>query len=758
MLPCRGRLRTVVPVAAHHPGAGQHLGGPATASRAPPRSRQVGTERRPRPLRWPRPGPTVPRAHPTAHRELIALQGQIVKGKVVRLEEYGAFVEVTTEEGATVTGLVHVSEVSTEFVENIYAELAEGDEVDVKVLDIKDDGKVDLSIKRADPDWQDEESVNLRSKLDKDFNKRLRRFMHKSQMIQGEARRQKRGRVELVTDGGTPDADALGPAAGPRAAGRRSGPRHRVASPTRTIRVRVTRPPRPGRVLRSAAAAAPRSMRASVPSSPPSSGAPPVASPRSCTAAGGACRPSSGSRRGSRTARRSRPPSGCRARRCAARIGTLEADQSMVGLNDRLAGRRVRSRPSTPPRTSATSPSATSSGGPLEGDPGAGGMPGLRQVPPRARRPPPRHRGQRRRGVDGRRRRPRAVRRPVRRPGRHRCRRGARGPVVTGPRAAVDVGTNSVRLLVVDADGRRITRELTITRLGQGVDATGAARPRGAASGPLDTIAALPRAPGSPTAWTDAVRICGDLGRPGREQPGRLLRRRACGRRRRRRGAVAATRRRRSPSRARPAAVDVAAPTAVIDVGGGSTELVVGDVDGAVAASVSLQLGCVRLTERHLHGDPPTEDERRAAGGGDRRPARRGRRGAPPRRGLAPRRRSAHRCGGHGDHPRRAPPRPRRLPRGSDPRRPGPHRRARRAGRPARRDDVGRSGPRSGRCSPGREDVLHGGAMVLAAVAAAATASPSWWSARPTASTARSRRWLEYRHRTAAVRARDRCL
>jgi predicted RNA-binding protein with RPS1 domain len=127
---------------------------------------------------------------------LIALQGQIVKGKVVRLEEYGAFVEVTTEDGTPVTGLVHVSEVSTEFVENIYAELAEGDEVEVKVLDVKEDGKVDLSIKRADPDWQEEESVNLRSKLDKDFNKRLRRFMHKSQMIQGEARRQKRGRID----------------------------------------------------------------------------------------------------------------------------------------------------------------------------------------------------------------------------------------------------------------------------------------------------------------------------------------------------------------------------------------------------------------------------------------------------------------------------------------------------------------------------------------------------------------------------------
>ncbi len=126
-------------------------------------------------------------------KELIPLQGNIIKGKVVRLEEYGAFVEIDTENGP-VTGLVHVSEVDSDFVENIYAYLAEGDEVDVRVLDVKEDGKVDLSIKRADPDWQEEESVNLRSKLDKDFNKRLRRFMHKSQMIQGEARRQRRGR------------------------------------------------------------------------------------------------------------------------------------------------------------------------------------------------------------------------------------------------------------------------------------------------------------------------------------------------------------------------------------------------------------------------------------------------------------------------------------------------------------------------------------------------------------------------------------
>src|SRR5690606_22668983 len=60
-------------------------------------------------------------------------------------------------------------------------------------------------------------------------------------------------------------------------------------------------------------------------------------------------------------------------------------------------------------------------------------------------------------------------------------------------------------------------------------------------------------------------------------------------------------------------AVDVTAPTAVVDLGGGSTELVVGDAHGGVAGSVSLQLGCVRLTERFLHDDPPTTAQLRAA-------------------------------------------------------------------------------------------------------------------------------------------------
>ena len=49
------------------------------------------------------------------------------------------------------------------------------------------------------------------------------------------------------------------------------------------------------------------------------------------------------------------------------------------------------------------------------------------------------------------------------------------------------------------------------------------------------------------------------------------------------------------------------APFVVVDLGGGSTEVVVGGHE--VAASFSANIGCVRLTERCLHSDPPTADE-----------------------------------------------------------------------------------------------------------------------------------------------------
>lgn len=120
----------------------------------------------------------------------------IVDGVIAKLVDFGAFVDIPTARG-TATGLVHVSEVAPGFVENIYAEVGEGDRVRVKVLSIADDGKISLSIKQAREDWDEIQELDrpVRSTIDKDFDRKLRKFMHGSQSIQGEARRQKRRKL-----------------------------------------------------------------------------------------------------------------------------------------------------------------------------------------------------------------------------------------------------------------------------------------------------------------------------------------------------------------------------------------------------------------------------------------------------------------------------------------------------------------------------------------------------------------------------------
>jgi exopolyphosphatase/guanosine-5'-triphosphate,3'-diphosphate pyrophosphatase len=65
-----------------------------------------------------------------------------------------------------------------------------------------------------------------------------------------------------------------------------------------------------------------------------------------------------------------------------------------------------------------------------------------------------------------------------------------------------------------------------------------------------------------------------------------------------------------------PAAFDVASPVLVVDIGGGSTELAVGTPAGESSAAISVDVGCVRVTERVLTDDPPTSaqlDEARRA-------------------------------------------------------------------------------------------------------------------------------------------------
>jgi exopolyphosphatase / guanosine-5'-triphosphate,3'-diphosphate pyrophosphatase len=184
--------------------------------------------------------------------------------------------------------------------------------------------------------------------------------------------------------------------------------------------------------------------------------------------------------------------------------------------------------------------------------------------------------------------------------------------------AAIDCGTNSIRLLVADvapaADGRgtaltEVLREMRIVRLGQGVDRTGRLAPeaiertRAALADYVATIAELGVARVRMVA-TSASRDAANA------DEFRAMVRRTLSRepevvtgdeeaRLSFAGAVRAL-----PADARP-------PYLVFDIGGGSTELVRGTT--GVQAAVSVDVGCVRMTERHLHGDPPGAAEVAAA-------------------------------------------------------------------------------------------------------------------------------------------------
>jgi exopolyphosphatase / guanosine-5'-triphosphate,3'-diphosphate pyrophosphatase len=177
--------------------------------------------------------------------------------------------------------------------------------------------------------------------------------------------------------------------------------------------------------------------------------------------------------------------------------------------------------------------------------------------------------------------------------------------------AAIDCGTNSTRLLVADTDGHPLERLMRITRLGQGVDATGRLDPEaiarcvavlaeyrqvmdrlGVGGGRLvATSAARDASNGSEflQAAGEATGLVPEL-LSGTDE-GRLSLA----------GAVADL----DPSRG---------PFLILDIGGGSTELVAGDgPDDPDLDAVSLQLGCVRLSERFLATDPPTPAELAAA-------------------------------------------------------------------------------------------------------------------------------------------------
>ncbi len=182
--------------------------------------------------------------------------------------------------------------------------------------------------------------------------------------------------------------------------------------------------------------------------------------------------------------------------------------------------------------------------------------------------------------------------------------------------ASVDIGTNSTRFLLARVSGERenprlqtMERRMVITRLGEGVDAAG--RLSGAAmertrralvgfgriieeKGPpaslsvVGTSAARDAANGG-----DFVCMVEDaLGVAPRVLSGEeeaLL------------SFIGAT-------HGLPAAVSGGKPVLVVDIGGGSTELVLG-TEGRILYRVSVDVGCVRMSERFLHSDPPRREE-----------------------------------------------------------------------------------------------------------------------------------------------------
>lgn len=115
----------------------------------------------------------------------MAEVGAVVQGTVTRITDFGAFIQLEGGE----SGLVHISEVDMNYVKDVREHVREGDAITVKVIAIKEDGKIDLSIKQADPAW--EERSPRKAGKDPEFEAKLKRFMRQSQERLADARRQR---------------------------------------------------------------------------------------------------------------------------------------------------------------------------------------------------------------------------------------------------------------------------------------------------------------------------------------------------------------------------------------------------------------------------------------------------------------------------------------------------------------------------------------------------------------------------------------
>jgi len=170
--------------------------------------------------------------------------------------------------------------------------------------------------------------------------------------------------------------------------------------------------------------------------------------------------------------------------------------------------------------------------------------------------------------------------------------------------AAIDIGTNSVRLLVTDSNGLELERAMRMTRLGQGVDVSGILAPEAIAR----TLSVLTEyAVRMRTHDVSKVRaVATSAARDARNGAEFFdAAERALGVRPELLTGDAEARCSFSGATVGLAPAD--GPFLVIDLGGGSTEFVLGTAEPD--AAISLQMGCVRMTERYLHGDPPTSVE-----------------------------------------------------------------------------------------------------------------------------------------------------
>ncbi|WP_228818261.1 Ppx/GppA phosphatase family protein [Nocardia transvalensis] len=180
--------------------------------------------------------------------------------------------------------------------------------------------------------------------------------------------------------------------------------------------------------------------------------------------------------------------------------------------------------------------------------------------------------------------------------------------------AAVDCGTNSIRLLIAevgpDARLSDVHREMRIVRLGKGVDATGELNPeaiertRAALHDYVDLMLdkGVKRVRMVATSATRDARNRDDFFSMAAAELARVVP-----------GARAEVitgdeEARLSFAGAVGELSSAEGPFVVVDLGGGSTEVVLGDSTG-VQAAYSADIGCVRITERCLHGNPPTPEE-----------------------------------------------------------------------------------------------------------------------------------------------------